>query len=113
MPVIVNWDGSIAQPPSPSKERTNKGGQFSGVRGETTYFPVASAYRQLVPVVGYYKVPNNYADRPDLIADHLYKSTDYWWVVLWSNNIIDPFGRPGAGEMINVIDINTLLSLLQ
>lgn len=113
MPVIFNWDGSIQQAATPTKERTNKGGLFSGVRGATTYFPVAPAYRKLVPIIGYYKVPNNFADRPDLIAAQLYQSTDLWWVIYWSNGIIDPFGRPKAGETINIIDIDSLLKLLK
>ena len=113
MPAIFNWDGTLLQPAVPTKERTNKGGLFNGIRGEATYFPVASAYRKLVPVIGYYKVPNNFADRPDLIANHLYNSTDLWWVIYWSNAIVDPFGRPKAGEVINIIDINSLLKLLK
>lgn len=112
MPVIFNWDGSVKEPANPSKERTNKGGIFKGVSGEPTYFPVALAYSKLIPVIGYYKVPNNFADRPDLISDYLYKSTDYWWVVLWANNILDPFGRPKAGEIIKVVDINSLQNIL-
>ena len=112
MPVIFNWDGSINQPSSPTKERTNTGGRFKGVHGISTYFPPAGAYSKLVPVVGYYSVPTNFADRPDLIANFLYGSSDYWWVIFWSNKITDPFGRPAANETINVIDINALSKLL-
>ena len=113
MPVIINWDGSIAQAPDSLKERTAAGGLFKGVHGITTYFPPASAYSNLVPVTGYYKVPTNFADRPDLIANFLYGSSDYWWVIFWTNAIVDPFGRPRAGEVISVVDINTLTQLIQ
>lgn len=113
MPVIFNWDGSINQAADSTKERTTTGGQFKGVHGITTYFPPASAYSSLIPVIGYYSVPPNYADRPDLIANYLYGSPDYWWVIYWSNNIIDPFGRPASGETISIIDINSLSTLLK
>ena len=112
MPVIFNWDGSQMQPSSPNKERTNKGGVFIGSKNKPTYFPLASTYSSLLPTTGYYVVPPKYADRPDLIANELYQSTDYWWVILWSNDIIDPFGRPSAGETIRIIDIITLENLL-
>ena len=112
MPVILNWDGSIAQPPDVTKERTAQGGLFPGVHGITTYFPPASAYSALVPVVGYYKVPPNFADRPDLIANFIYGFPDYWWVIFWSNKITDPFGRPKAGEVINIVDIKALNNLM-
>lgn len=112
MPVILQWDGSFLEAPTPTKERTNKGGLFSGIRGEATYFPVAPAYSELLDTVGYYKVPPHFADRPDLIANHLYQSPDYWWVIYWSNKILDPFGRPAAGEVLRVIDIAKLKDLL-
>lgn len=112
MPAIFNWDGSVKEPATPTKERTNKGGLFQGIRGDSTYFPLAPAYSKLVPITGYYKVPSNHADRPDLIAKHLYDSVDLWWVIFWSNEIVDPFCRPRAGEVIKIIDINVLLKLL-
>ena len=112
MPVILKWDGSMLQQPDPTKERTSQGALFQGVHGITTYFPPAGAYSALVPVTGYYSVPPNFADRPDLIANFIYGSTDYWWVIFWSNQITDPFGRPRAGEVINIIDIKSLNNLL-
>ena len=112
MPVILNWDGSIAQAADPTKERTAQGGRFTGVHGITTYFPPAGALSALVSIIGYYSVPPNFADRPDLVANFLYGSTDYWWVIFWANQITDPFGRPRAGEVIAVVDIKALNNLL-
>jgi hypothetical protein len=112
MPAIFNWDGAVTQAAKSSYERTTKGGTFKGAHNTVTYFPIAPIYSKLVPVVGYYKVPTNFADRPDLIANDLYKSTDLWWVIYWSNEIIDPFGRPASGEIIKIIDITYLMKLL-
>ena len=112
MPVIINWDGSVSSAQDPKKERTSLGGLFTDSKNIQTYFPIAPIYSNLLPTISVYKVPPQYAEKPALIAMDIYGSSDYWWVIYWSNGIIDPFGRPAANEMLRVIDIQQLQKLL-
>ena len=112
MSLTTNWDGSISTPANPSNERTTKLGTFLAINNVTTYYPVPSAYSQLLPVSYLYKVPPKFGGRPDLIALDVYQDAALWWVILWANNIVDPFTRPVAGEVINIISIQSLQSLL-
>jgi len=112
MPAIFKWNGDVIQASIPSLERTSKGGMLVDAKGIKTYYPVAPIYNRLLPTIDYYKIPIKYAGRPDLIANELYRSSDLWWVIFWSNGIIDPFGKPRAGEVIRVVDINSLNKLL-
>lgn len=41
-----------------------------------------------IPLGGIYKVINE-ASRPDLISYKLYGFTQYWWVILFYNNLVD------------------------
>lgn len=112
MPVIINWDGSISSVQDPNKERTALGGLFTDSKNIKTYFPIAPIYSSLLPTISVYKVPPHYAEKPALIALDIYGSSDWWWVIYWSNGIIDPFGRPAANEILRVIDIQELQNLL-
>lgn len=112
MSLVTNWDGSIQVPANSSKERTTQLGTFVGINKITTYYPLPSAYVDLIPIVSLYKVPPKYTARPDLIALDLYKDAALWWVIFWANKIVDPFARPSSGEIINVIDITSLQKLL-
>lgn len=113
MSLITKWDGSILTPSTPANERTTLLGTFRSVKNVETYFPLPSSYAELVPVSYLYKVPANFSGRPDLIASELYHSTDLWWVVLWANAIVDPFARPYAGEIIKIVDIQSMKDLLK
>ena len=112
MSLTTNWDGSILTPANPGNERTALLGTFLSAKNINTYYPLPSAYVSLVPVIRPYKVPAKFAGRPDLIAVDIYQSADLWWVVLWANNIVDPFARPYTNDIINVIDITSLKTLL-
>jgi hypothetical protein len=113
MSLITKWDGSILTPADPNNERSLILGTFISGKNINTYYPLPSAYADLVPVISRYKVPIKFVGRPDLIANDIYHSPDLWWVVLWSNKIVDPFGRPGVDEVINVIDIQAMKALLK
>lgn len=112
MAVIINWNGDIIKSSEPTKERSNQGGMFTSAKNIKTYYPIAPMYSSLLPTTGVYKVPPHYAEKPALIANDIYGSEDYWWVIFWSNKIIDPFGRPYTGELLRIIDIQSLNKLV-
>lgn len=112
MSVNVNWNGDIIKSSEPTKERSTLGGMFTSAKNIQTYYPLAPIYSRLLPTINIYKVPPHYAEKPGLIAKELYGSEDYWWVIFWSNGVIDPFGRPYTGELIRVINIQDLNNLV-
>ena len=112
MTFIVNWNGDVVKSPPTTSLWSNKGGIFTPAKKYSTYFPLPSAYRTAIPTVGVYVVPTQFADRPDLIANHLYFAAEYWWLVLWFNGIIDPFAPIPSGTQLLVADIKTVHSLL-
>lgn len=113
MSLTTNWDGSIRTPAVSENERTPLLGTFLSAKKVNTYYPLPAAYVQLATIAYPYKVPAKFAGRPDLIAVDVYKAADLWWVILWANNIIDPFARPNAGEIINIVDIQSVKALLK
>jgi hypothetical protein len=112
MSLTTKWDGTVLTPAVASNERTTLLGTFLSTKNITTYYPLPAAYAQLVKVTYMYKVPAKFAGRPDLIAAEVYQDAALWWVILWANNIIDPFGRPYAGDVINIVDIQSVKGLL-
>lgn len=112
MPLIVNHSGSAIRTSSNLDERTAKSPVFRSIYGKNTYFPIPNLLSTLVSVVGTYEVPRHYAERPDLIAKELYGSEDLWWVIFWANNILDPFGKPKAGDKLKIVNIKQVKELL-
>ncbi|MCI4435958.1 MAG: baseplate wedge protein 53 [Ignisphaera sp.] len=112
MSLTTKWDGSIKTPSDPSNERTTKLGTFISINKTNTYYPLPAAYAKLLSVQSLYKVPAKFGGRPDLIALDVYQDAALWWVVLWANDIVDPFARPAAGEVINIINIAQMKKLL-
>lgn len=49
-----------------------------------------------------YRVDNNVAHRPDLIATDYYGDPSYYWVVIMFNKPTNPFGWPRAQEIIKL-----------
>ena len=113
MSLTTKWDGSVQTPANTSNERSLMLGTFLSSKKVNTYYPIPAAYSQLIPVSYIYKVPPKFSGRPDLIANELYKDASLWWVVLWANNIIDPFARPYAGDLINIVDIKSIKNLMR
>lgn len=112
MPLIVNHSGTPIKTASPNDERTKKSPIFRSIYGKETYFPIPNLLNVLVQVIGTYEVPPEHSERPDLIAKELYGTEDFWWVVFWANNIIDPFGKPKTGDKLKVVNINQVRDLL-
>lgn len=50
--------------------------------------------------IGQYLVPNQHAGRPHLIAETIYGTEDYDWILLAFNNVTDVFSWPKTGQMI-------------
>jgi len=50
-------------------------------------------------------IPYGYAHRADLIADLFYGSPTLDWVVLWTNNISDPFQELNVGDRIKIVEL--------
>ena len=50
-------------------------------------------------------IPPGYEHRADKIADLFYGSPTLDWVVLWTNNISDPFEQLNVGDRIKIISL--------
>lgn len=112
MPLIVNYSGTAIKNSLPTDERTRKSPIFRSIYGKDTYFPIPNLLNTLVDTVGTYEVPRRHEGRPDLIAKDLYGTEDFWWVIFWSNNILDPFGKPLAGDRLKIVNIKQVRELL-
>ena len=42
-----------------------------------------------LPAVGYYTVRKE-VNRPDLLSYNIFGSTQYWWIIMWYNNMLKP-----------------------
>jgi len=51
-------------------------------------------------------IPPGFEHRADKIADLFYGSPTLDWVVLWTNNISDPFEQLNVGDRIRIISIS-------
>ena len=50
----------------------------------------------------YYMITGEDIYRPDLISFKLYKTKEYWWVLLLINGIMNPFNDMYVGQVIKV-----------
>lgn len=50
--------------------------------------------------VGY--IINGYEHRPDLISELFYNTPSYDWLIMWFNNINDPFQQLNVGDRIYI-----------
>jgi len=50
-------------------------------------------------------IPPGYEHRADLIADLFYGSAAMDWLILWVNNIADPFQQLNVGDRIKIVDL--------
>ena len=112
MSLITNYNGDVVQAPSASSLWSNKGGIFTPSNSYSTYYPLPSYYRTAIPTAGTYIIPPQFENRADLIANHIYGSEDYWWLVYWFNGIIDPFASLTTGTELLIADITTVNSTL-
>ena len=61
--------------------------------GEDCVFDCLNSYMLYqipkLPAVGYYTIRRE-VNRPDLLSYNLYGDTQYWWIILWYNNMVKP-----------------------
>lgn len=50
--------------------------------------------------VGY--IINGYEHRPDLISELFYNTPNYDWLIMWFNNINDPFQQLNVGDRLYI-----------
>ena len=50
-------------------------------------------------------IPPGFEHRADLIADLFYGTPTFDWVILWANNISDPFQQLNVGDRITIVDL--------
>jgi len=50
-------------------------------------------------------IPPGFEHRADLISDLFYGSPDFDWVILWVNDISDPFQQLNAGDRVTIVDL--------
>ena len=55
------------------------------------------------------KVTSGEESRPDVVAYNYYGSSQYYWLVMETNNITDPYEGLKAGDVIKIIDFITHL----
>tara|TARA_R110002020_G_scaffold379488_6_gene590766 strand:- start:15854 stop:16171 length:318 start_codon:yes stop_codon:yes gene_type:complete len=55
------------------------------------------------------KITSGEEARPDVIAYNYYGSSEYYWLVMQTNNISDPYEGLLAGDVIKIIDFITYL----
>ena len=58
--------------------------------------------------VSYYQITESDTMRPDLISFRVYQTVDYWWIILYVNDIEDPLNDIVSGTIIkipNILDI--------
>jgi hypothetical protein len=61
----------------------------------------------------YYQVGRYEDQRPDLICDNIYGNTDYWWILVQFNDIVDVFTELKEGMVLkvpSVKDINEFIN---
>jgi len=50
-------------------------------------------------------IPPGFEHRADLIADLFYGAAEMDWLVLWTNDISDPFQQLNVGDRIKIVDL--------
>ena len=63
---------------------------------------------QVKDKVRLYQLDSYEAYRPDIISFRIYQNTEYWWILLKFNNIIDPFTELKPGLIIKVPSANDI-----
>lgn len=53
-----------------------------------------------------FRVPQAAVGRPDLISFKMYETTEYWWLILVHNDIIDPIDELYTGRVLEIPSLN-------
>lgn len=57
-----------------------------------------------------FQVDQQYAGRPDLIAEHFYQTPFLEWVIVMFNRPLNPLGFPKAGSVIKILSRTVVFS---
>jgi Base plate wedge protein 53 len=55
--------------------------------------------------ISYYQITESDVMRPDLISYKIYGTVDYWWLILFVNDIQDPLNDIKSGTIIKIPSI--------
>lgn len=61
------------------------------------------------PTDRWISVPRGLEARLDIISQKVYNRPDLWWVLAYSNDIINPFERPMAGDKLRIPNLSRIL----
>lgn len=50
-------------------------------------------------------IPPGFEHRADLIADLFYGTPTFDWIILWVNDISDPFQQLNVGDRVTIVDL--------
>ena len=53
-----------------------------------------------------FRIPQVAAGRPDLISYFIFESVDYRWLIMYHNDIIDPFEELTTGKLLEIPSLN-------
>ncbi len=70
-----------------------------------------SDFKDFLELERYYIVQNKEMYRPDILSFNVYQSTEFWWLILLYNDIIDPLELK-EGDRIAIPSLNSLKALL-
>jgi hypothetical protein len=60
----------------------------------------------------FYTVKYSDLARPDVISYKLYDSVDYWWLIMYVNDIVDPWNELEENDVIKVPNSQDVLDWL-
>jgi len=63
--------------------------------------------------VSYHQVTESDVMRPDLISYAVYGTVDYWWIILFVNDIDDPLTEIVAGDVLTIPNIADIYNFYQ
>ena len=86
-----------------STERTHKGRKVATSMASDSFEEGIRNIRSISFRVGV--IPPGFEHRADLIADLFYGSASLDWIVLWSNNISDPFQQLNVGDRLKIVNL--------
>ena len=52
--------------------------------------------------IRYYQITKYESNRPDIISNNIYGTTDHWWIILKYNNIVDIFSELVEGFILKI-----------
>lgn len=56
----------------------------------------------------FYTIQYDEIQRPDIISIRNYSKIDYWWIILYVNEIVDPFNELQEGDIIRIPNVKDI-----